>query len=275
MCRRKLFDLIKTYIREIYIKEDRREYMTTFRNEIFMSVYMVIRPESTDLPEIRRYDIKQFKDDVKIQSSWVARRNGKVINYMDMYDVAVDLQEFGNYAILDIGKTKDAPAYLKYPSGKYIIASKGGWSEQYYTDIKEIPYEKLPPHIKEREYNRNLIYKNRDTERYREELFKLNYRQNYITFKRIFIDDKLICVIEDQNIETTDFNNKKHVYYYVIWPDRSRETWENGAFFSYETQYSPEYPIDDLFPTTTALATTGLSGHTIQETLAQLRLLAN
>jgi hypothetical protein len=49
---------------------------------------------------------------------------------------------------------------MKYPSGKYVIASKGGWSEQYYKDIQEIPYEKLPPHIQEREYNRNLKYKN-------------------------------------------------------------------------------------------------------------------
>ena len=113
--------------------------MTTFKDEIFMNVYMVIRPESTDLPEIRRYDTKIFKNDTDIRSSWREYRNGELINYMGMYDVPIDLQEFGNYAILDIGKTKDVPAYMKYPSGKYVIESKGGWSEQYYRDIKEIP----------------------------------------------------------------------------------------------------------------------------------------
>ncbi len=249
--------------------------MTTYIDENFMNQYMVIRPESTDLPELRRYDIKMYEFDTDITSSWREYRNGELINYMGMYDVPIDLQEFGNYAILDAGEGKHLnaqPTYMKYPSGKYVIALKG-WNGKY-KDVKEIPYEKLPPHIQEREYNRNLIYKNRGTERCREEHFQLDYRPKGI-YKRIFIDDNLICVIEDYNIEKIDAHNKKHVIYYVIWPDRSREAWYDGVFFSHEEKYTKIYPIDDLFPTTTALATIGSSGHTVQETLAQLRLLAN
>jgi hypothetical protein len=85
----------------------------------------------------------------------------------------------------------------------------------------------------------------------------------------------LICVIEDYNIEKIDAHNKKHVIYDVIWPDRSREAWYDDVFFSHDEKYSAVYPIDDLFQTTTALETTGSSGHTVRETLAQLRLLAN
>ncbi len=44
--------------------------MTTYIDGNFMNQYMVIRPESTDLPEIRRYDTKRFENDTDIRSSW-------------------------------------------------------------------------------------------------------------------------------------------------------------------------------------------------------------
>jgi hypothetical protein len=106
--------------------------------------------------------------------------------------------------------------------------------------------EELPADVREREEHRELMYTTRGTSRYREEAFAVPDRPPGMEYRRVLIDDQFVCMIEDLDVQRTDDRGKKYILYDVIWPDGSREEWENHAFKEFGDTY--RIRLDDLFP---------------------------
>ena len=162
------------------------------------------------------------------------------------YELPEDLHARGQYVILSWNKVHGfLTTYRKYPSGSYEKVASGRYVHSVYSKGEIVSREALPADVRERENDRELMYTTRGTSRYREEAFAVPNRPPGYEYRRVWIDDRFVCVIEDMDIQRTDARGKVYILYTVIWPDGSRESWENHVF----KEFGDEYRIgrEDLF----------------------------
>ena len=105
--------------------------------------------------------------------------------------------------------------------------------------------DQLPADVRTREEHRELMYTTRGTPRYREEALAVPHRPPGYEYRRVLIDDHAMCVIEDLHIKKTDDRGNEYVLYDVIWPDGSREMWENHVLKEFGDNY--RIGLSDLF----------------------------
>lgn len=106
--------------------------------------------------------------------------------------------------------------------------------------------DQLPADVRTREEHRKLMYENRgNKKRYREEAFTVPGRPSQYEYRRVLIDEHDLCVIEDVHIKKTDNRGNVYVLYDVIWPDGSREMWENHVLKEFGDKYRTG--LSDLF----------------------------
>ncbi len=168
------------------------------------------------------------------------------MRYLENYDLPWDLHARGHFVILSWSNVNDKPiTYRKYPSGAYEKLTSGFGREDIYNEGETVSREALPADVREREDHRELMYTTRGTSRYREEAFPVPSRPLGFEYRRVWIDDQFVCVIEDMDIQRTDDRGKVYILYDVIWPDGSYESWENHVFKEFEDKY--RIGLDDLF----------------------------
>ena len=211
-------------------------------------VYQVLRRQSGAQPEIRRHDEQQFGKS-PFKSTFREWLNGKELRYLGHYELPEDLHARGQYVILSWKIVEGVlVTYRKYPSGTYEKIVSGYGRDSVYPSGKTVPREALPADVREREDDRELMYTTRGTSRYREEAFAVPNRPAAYQYRRVWIDDQFVCVIEDLHIQRTDARGNVYILYDVIWPDGSRESWENHVFKEFTVLY---IELDDLFPRAT------------------------
>jgi hypothetical protein len=89
------------------------------------------------------------------------------------------------------------------------------------------------------------MYTTRGTPRYREQAFAVPDRPRAYEYRTVLIDNQVKCVIEDLHIQKTDDRGNVYVLYDVIWPDGSREMWENHVLKEFGDNY--RIGLSDLF----------------------------
>jgi hypothetical protein len=223
-------------------------------------VYEILRSQSGDQPEIRRHDEQEFSNG-PFKSTFREWRDGKQVWILGEYDLPEDLHATGHYVILSWSKDPldNLITYRKYPSGAYERLVSGFGRESRYFDNKarwigpkvqkgreSVSLDQLPADVRTREEHRELMYTTRgNKKRYREEAFAVPGRPSQYEYRRVLIDDHAMCVIEDLHIEKTDDRGNVYVLYDVIWPDGSREMWENHVLKEFGDEYSND--LSDLF----------------------------
>ena len=218
-------------------------------------VYQILRRQSGAQPEIRRHDEQQFENG-PIQSTCREWVDGKQVRYLGEYDLPEDLHATGHYVILSWRKESGSGkliTYRKYPSGAYEKLASGFGRENIYHEGTKVSRDELPADVREREEHRELMYTTRGTARYREEAFAVPDRPPGHEYRRVLIDGQFVCVIEelDLYVQKTDARGKVYIVYDVIWPDGSREAWENHVFKAFGDRY--RIGLQNLFPTSPAI----------------------
>ncbi len=217
-------------------------------------VYQILRRQSGAQPEIRRHDERNFENS-PFKSTFREWMDGKQRRILGEYDLPEDLHATGHYVILSWSKesgTGDLITYRKYPSGVYEKLHSGFGREDRYSGGKKVSRDELPADVREREEHRELMYTTRGTPRYREQAFTVPDRPPGHEYRRVLIDGQFVCVIEelDLHVQRTDARGKVHLLYDVIWPDGSREAWENHMFKEFGDKY--RIGLEDLFSTSPA-----------------------